>query len=201
MPHYTLQIAEDHQLFSDGLKSMLLDFKEIEVTGTASTGKETYRNLRLNPPDVLLLDLNLAETNGVEIIDFIKNNKLDTKIIIVSMYYEKNYINLARKRGAHGFVPKNVGKNQLIYVIKKVLEDGSYFEDFVAQSNQLNGIFTSRELEILELYKLGYNSQAIAKLLEISYETVRTHRKHMHQKAKTNNMMQLLHIIGLGDIS
>ncbi|MFN0049523.1 MAG: response regulator transcription factor [Cytophagales bacterium] len=88
---YSLHITEDHQLFADGLKSMLRDFEEIEVTGSSMNGAETLQSLNISAPDILLLDLNLPNMNGTEIIDYVKSNQLATKIIIVSMYYEKSY--------------------------------------------------------------------------------------------------------------
>ncbi|MFN0048735.1 MAG: response regulator [Cytophagales bacterium] len=188
---YTLQIAEDHQLFTDGLKSMLSEFDEIKVTATSVNGAETFRNLKLDTPDILLLDLNLAETNGVEVIDFIKTNQFKTKIIIISMFYEKSYISMARKRGAHAFVPKNVGKEQMIHTIRKVISEGSFFEPINDYDNLLKRIFTGREIEVLELIKIGYDAQTIGKMLNITYETVRTHRKNLLQKAKANNIIQL----------
>ena len=189
---HTLHIVEDHQLFSDGLKSMLREFKDIEVTGTTVNAADTFKLLRTAAPDIILLDLNLPDASGVEIIDFIKINALKTKIIIVSMYYEKSYINLARKRGAHGFVPKNVGKNQLINTIRKVISEGSYFEKIIDQNNHLDRIFTARELEILDLLKTGHDTQAIAIMLDISYDTVRTHRRNLLHKAKANNIIKLI---------
>ncbi|MDX2190351.1 MAG: response regulator transcription factor [Bacteroidota bacterium] len=194
---YRIHITEDHQLLSDGLKSMLSEYEEIEINGTSSTGADTYKTLRTQKVDILLLDLNLPDANGVQIIDFIKNNDLQTKVIIVSMYYEKSYVNMARKRGAHAYVPKNVGKLQLINTIRKVISNGSFFEELNDGDALLSRIFTPREMEVLDLIKTGYDTQTIAEMLQITYETVRTHRKNLLQKAKANNIVKLINYISL----
>lgn len=192
----TLCITEDHQLFADGIFSMLTDIDEIQVTGCYNTVSSTKTMLSTNPCDILLLDFNLPDANGIEIIDFIKKNNINTKVIIVSMYFEASFINIARKRGANAFVSKNVAKEKLIHTIKMVLENGSYYENSsLNNENEIFKIFTGREIEVIEFFKAGFKVNEISEKLNISLETVRTHRKNILFKLKQNPYLNLFNNI------
>jgi DNA-binding NarL/FixJ family response regulator len=189
----SVHITEDHQLYADGLTLVLQSFNELILTGISKNGAETFAVLRTQPPDILLLDINLPDIPGTEIIDFVVRNKIPTKIIIVSMHYEKTYINLARKRGANGYVPKNVDKVFLIEAIETVMQNGLYFKDLsdtTYQASKHN--LSSRELEVLNLILRGNTSNEVAKLLYISLETVKTHRKNLYSKLQVSSQNGLM---------
>lgn len=188
----SLCITEDHQLFADGILSILSDLDEIRVVGCFNTVSATKSMLAASPCDILLLDLNLPDANGIEIIDFIKKNNINTKVIIVSMYFEASFINIARKRGANAFVSKNVAKEKLIHTIKMVLKNGSYYESSTSNNeNEMFKIFTKREIEIIEFFKARFTINEISNKLNISMETVRTHRKNILFKLKQNPYLNL----------
>jgi len=200
MNQFNIHISEDHDIYIDGLVHLLEKIKNIKITHISKTGRDTIYALNTDPPDLLLLDLNLPDMMGTEIIDFIKKNNLKTKIIIVSMHYDKSFVNLAKKRGADGYVPKNAAKELLLDAISGVLHEKLDFEPAKRKHNAKNEIFSTRELEILEYLKIGKNSEEIANVLSISIHTVKTHRKNIFKKTSAKSIVELLRYLALNGI-
>ncbi len=208
MAKIRLLIADDHQLFLDGIISLLKMEKDFDVSATASDGNQVLELLDKNKYDVCIIDINMPKLNGIETAKRIKERKYDTKIIILTTHNEKEFISEMLMIGVSGYVLKNATKLQLTDAIKEIVKGGRYFSSEVHESilnNYLNKIekeksqlpeesitLTPRETEIVQLLAKEYTNENIANTLFISYRTVETHRKNIMQKTKTKNLAGLI---------
>ena len=215
MQQVNVVIADDHQLFITGLKSILSDIEgyEINLTDIANDGEELLTILKKNVPDLLILDLNMPERDGLDVLDVIRDQYDDLKILALTMYDESKIVKSAFKSGVDGYVLKTSGKEELVRAIIEVLDgrtflgkgvslnsltskasrksDNAYhFEDkFIKKSN-----LTKREFEILRLISLALSNKEIAKELFISDQTVSVHRKNIMRKLGVSNTAGLIKI-------
>lgn len=215
MQQVSVVIADDHQLFITGLRSILndIDDYEIEMLGIANDGEELISILKRQSPDLLILDLNMPERDGLDVLDSIRDQYSDLKILALTMYDESKIVKSAFKSGVDGYVLKSSGKEELVKAIKEVLDgrtflgkgvslnslvtkasrksdDAYHFEDkFIKKSN-----LTKREFEILRLISLALSNKEIAKELFISDQTVSVHRKNIMRKLGVSNTAGLIKI-------
>jgi len=192
-------IADDHQMFSDGLVSIFQHDDEIQIVGIASDGKALLDLLAQKSTDVVLMDLSMPTMNGEEASQEILQHYPDVKIIVLTMHHTSDVVLPLVDLGVHGFMLKNSGKSELKTAIAKVMEGQGYFSSEIIQiihkkkNNATNEIkITRREKEILELIHEGYLSSDIAEKLFISPYTVETHRRNLLNKTDTRNATQLI---------
>lgn len=199
-------IADDHQLFLDGLVSILQYEKGLQIIALAHNGYEVLKIISEEIIDVCLLDINMPKLNGIETTKLIKDKNPQIKIIILTTYNDNEIITELLQLGVNGYVIKNSSKSELIIAIKEVASGNLYFSEEIhavlmndylyqlrkekAASNAI--ILTHREIEVLQLIAKEYTNEKIAKELNISYRTVETHRKNMMQKTKSHNLAGLL---------
>ncbi|HQG38509.1 MAG TPA: response regulator transcription factor, partial [Chitinophagales bacterium] len=160
--------------------------------------------------DVVLMDINMPEMDGIEATKLLKKSNPDIKILMLTMHSEPRFIKECLEIGAKGYVMKNISKDDLLKAIETVYQDKPYLdvesqEKLIASMSnteeeddrnydELASQITQRELEILQLISLGLTSQDIANKLFISKNTVETHRKNMLAKLNVNNTAALLKI-------
>lgn len=213
-------IADDHQLFTEGLKNILRRSERFnfEIIGEAQDGKALLPVLEENYADLLLLDLNMPESDGLDVLDNIRGDYSDLKILALTMYDEVKLVKTAFKAGVDGYVLKNTKPLELLDAIEVVLEGKTYvgegvdlignhyikngnavkvqkkvkakFEDRFIQKYNL----TKRELEILKLITKALSNKEIAKELYISDQTVSVHRKNIMRKLGVSNIAGLIKI-------
>lgn len=208
-------IADDHQLFIAGLKTILsgTDEQKFEIVGIANDGESVIQLLKTTPADLLILDLNMPERDGLDVISSIRGQYSDLRIIALTMYDESKIVKSAFKSGVDGYVLKNSGMDELDEAISEVLAgrtflgkgvwlnssmehlksknpDAFQFEDRFTKKYNL----TKRELEILKLITLALSNKEIAKELFISDQTVSVHRKNIMRKLSVSNTAGLLKI-------
>jgi len=209
MKKIRLAIVDDQKLFLEGLRFIVNSFKDIEVMMEASNGKELIELLVPgNLPDVILLDLQMPEMNGLETTNYVKANFPDIKIILLTLHNNESYISLLMENGANSYLVKNENPEVLEKAIIAVVEKDYFFSDYVSKAllnknkkreplNQGFQIqhkvkFSSRELEILKLICQQYTSPEIAKKLFITVRTVEGHRRNLLEKASVRNTAGLV---------
>lgn len=193
-------IADDHQLFREGITKLLSNSAEIEVVAQADNGEEAVIKVKKHCPDLILMDIGMPILNGIEATRIIAREHPDVKILALSMHADKEYIKDMLDAGASGYVLKNCTYMQLIDGIKSVVAGKKYLSEEVTEivlqdyltkeeeNLETKIALSKRELEILELFAEGKSSREIADLLFISIKTVGTHKQHILKKLdlKTN---------------
>lgn len=186
-----LIIADDHSLFTEGLRSLLQKEEDMTVTAIAGDGKELLDILHYEKPDVILMDINMPKLNGIEATRYINQFTRDIKIIILSTYNEDHLIEKAKQNGANGYLLKNSSREDLLQTIRLVAQGQSSFPyrspkipDLFSENDSFLKQFniTGRELEIIKYIKDGHTNQQIADKLFLSIYTIETHRKNIMQK-------------------
>ena len=193
-------LIDDHQLFNDGLKSLLSTEQEIEIVGQVFEGKSVLFEIQKLSPDLLFLDINLPDENGIEIAKKIVKDFPSVKIIILTMYAENQMLKEAKKVGVHGYILKNTSKKELLQGILTVLEGKTYFDEKINKdiediskddlSKKLG--LTEREKEIIKYIREGLDSYQIAEKVSLSYLTIKTHRRNIHFKIGTSTTPELI---------
>ena len=196
-----VMIVDDHQIFIDGLKSLLQGIENIKISATASSGEEALRKLSEVEVDVILMDIGMDGIDGVETTKLITKDYSTVKVIALTMFGHGVYIEKMLKAGARGYVLKNTTKEELINAIEVVNKGQTYYSAQVAQSliNKMSGDnsiliikLTERELEILKMIAKQHNNKEIAALLMVSQYTVDTHRKNILRKLGLKNTAGLI---------
>jgi DNA-binding NarL/FixJ family response regulator len=197
-------ISDDHQLFRDGIANLLSSSPQIEIVAQAENGQEAIEKAVLYKPDIVIMDLSLPKINGVEATRILHNELPKTKVLVLTMHAEKNYIKEALEAGAYGYLFKDCTYDQLIEAINTVYNGKKYLsnkiteiliedylnkeEDFNAKDQQL----TERESEILKLLAEGKTTHEISETLFISIKTVGTHKQHIFEKLNFKSISDLI---------
>ena len=190
-------IADDHAVVRSGF-SMIINYQQdMEVVATAADGLEAYQMVAKHRPDILLLDISMPPgESGLITTGKIHADFPQTKILILTMYEEEEYMFHVLKNGASGYILKNAPDIQLLHAIRVVYEGGTYIHPKMAtslvkelvddHSNPLSDdpfhVLSKRELEILPLVAKGYGNKDIAEKLFISVKTVEAHKAKIMEK-------------------
>jgi DNA-binding NarL/FixJ family response regulator len=197
---YRVFVADDHQMFIDGIISVLKSDPKITIAGFALTGEETLKKVRAEEVDVLLLDLNFPDRKGIDILEILKRVKPGIKIIILTMHREELFVKMVLSRGANGYLIKNTGKKELLEAIGKVLNNEIYVGEFLSGQLKENlpqkedFQLSHRELEVLQLISLGFTNGEIADKLNLSVHTTDSHRKNILKKLNAKNTAELVRV-------
>ena len=204
----TVHIADDHQILIDGVKAVLSLEPNIEVTGFSLNGNEVVSWFQDQTADVLILDINMPELDGIEVLKKLKNHKKRPEIIVLSSYDDVKLVKEVLQMGAKGFVPKKSAGEHTVNAVNKVAEGNQYFTDDVkekmmqtllngqvknegSQDGVLISSLTKREVQVLKLVAQQYSTREIGDELHISESTVETHRKNLMKKVKVKNSVGL----------
>ena len=192
-------LADDHPFFSEGLMNALRQHPEYQVIGSTQSGDEVVAAVRINEPDVLILDINLPGINGLELVPLLKQKYPLLKIMLLSMYMPADIRLDIKKQPIDAYVLKNSGTDILLAALERVTAGERFFDPNIQSTNlHANDHFSrklklsSRELEILQLLKDAYSNKDIAKKLFLSELTVKTHRKNIMTKMGAHNIADLL---------
>jgi two-component system response regulator NreC len=189
-------IAEDHTILRQGLCALLSSHDNLEVVGEADDGLDAIRCVEKKNPDLLLLDLNMPRMDGISVIKEVKKRHSETKIIVLTMHKQEEYILETFKSGAEGYCLKASSHDELIIAINAVLSGKRYISPEISEKvlegfmeGQKNikqksswDTLTQREKEVLKLVAEGYQNKEISDYLCISVKTVEKHRANIMEK-------------------
>jgi DNA-binding NarL/FixJ family response regulator len=201
-----LIIADDHQMFIDGIKSLLSSEPDILIAGEALTGNQVLQHLEKNTVDIILMDINMPELDGMSCTRIITDRYPSVKVIMLSMHNTEDYITGVLEAGAKGYIIKNTGKTELIKAIHEVNSGKTYYSDEVTNTIMLSltqkktpapaplpaVALSKRETEVIKLIVHELTTQEIADKLFISQHTVETHRKNLLSKLNVRNTAGLV---------
>lgn len=197
-----IALADDHQLFRNGLKILLGAFPDLEVTVEASNGSELLRALELYKTDIVLMDISMPEMDGVEATSRITTRYPDMKVIALSMYGEEEYYYRMVDAGAKGFILKDSDINDVREAIMAVSKGGNYFSQELLyhvirkiksrEQEVKSSSLSKREKEILLKICEGLSNHEIADALFISKRTVDKHRANLLAKTNSKNTASLI---------
>lgn len=198
-------IADDHQMFIDGLSALAESLENVNVLGGANDGVELLKLLETQPADLILMDYNMPIMDGLECTRIIIDKYPEIKVLMLTMHHSKDYIAKALKAGAHGYILKNTGKEELQEAIEAIIAGDSYFSKEVTeqimqglqrkkkiQKDYQISDLTEREKEVLILITQEMTTNEIAEALFISKHTVETHRKNLISKLNVRNVTGLV---------
>lgn len=194
MSEVSIYIADDHAIVVDGLKEILRYQPLYKVIGTASDGLELTELMLSRRADVVILDINMPRMNGIDCTIWLKKHFPNTKVLVLTMFPEKTYLDQLIRIGADGCLLKSRGSQYLIEAIERVTSGKSYFDtvnDFAADKKDPQYRLSEREIEIIRHVVDGNTSLEIAEKLFLSEHTVRTHRKNILRKIGVNSTAQL----------
>src|SRR5258706_3608575 len=200
-------LVDDHQLIREGIRSMLKDSKDIEITGSVSSGEDAINEVRSHRPDVILMDIVMGGMTGIEATRWIKEDEPDIKIVLVTMEISKEYVSAGIKSGVNGYLPKDVDRETLLNAIYAVHKGERFFNDAIMKlvfedfysNEKMKGVpkklpneLTKREFEILSQVATGKTNKELAEALFISVKTVETHKGHILEKLGLRNTAELV---------
>ncbi len=194
MNEITIYIADDHAIVVDGLTEILRSKTNLRILGTAANGEEIMKLMNNRRADVVILDINMPKMNGIQTTEWVKKHHPQTKVIILTMFPEKSYIDQLIGAGADGCLLKSRGSKDLIEAIERVMSSRSYFDtikDFSEPREERVFNLSDREIEIIRLIVAGQTSTQIADKLFLSEHTVKTHRKNIFRKTGINSISLL----------
>ena len=186
-PKIRVLLADDHPMVVDGIRSCLEVYDHIDVIGTAENGRQAFEKSRADAPDIVLMDINMPEMNGLDTADLFRDQLPDVKLLFLSMHDSREYISRAVQCGARGYVLKDVPTVEIVTAIEAVNNGGTYFSSGVSEillsdGGAADSPLTDREQAILRLVAEGMSNKLIARHLDISLRTVETHRRNIKRK-------------------
>ena len=181
-------LVDDHEVVRVGLQNMLAGYGDIEIVGTASSGKEALANVPQCDVDVVLLDLRLPDTQGLEVLIELVARPEAPAVLVLTVYDDHDLVIGAARAGARGYVLKNASGDELVTAIRKIAAGGRYYADEImatlidGDGREGDAGLTGRELEVLGLLVDGLTNRDIGSRLHLSSDTVKTHLGNAYRK-------------------
>jgi len=197
-------IADDHTLFRDGLRALLQPVQDVEVVGEAATGDEALAQAAALTPDVILMDIQMPGTNGIEATRRVTRLSPNSGVIVVTMLEDDDSVFAAMRAGARGYILKGADKAEMLRAIRAVAQGEALFGPAIAQRlmNFFGGAgaaaapafpeLTEREREVLDLIAQGHNNAVIADRLSLSPKTVSNHISSIFGKLQVADRAQAI---------
>jgi two-component system, NarL family, response regulator DegU len=207
MPKIQIAVVDDHSLFRKGMISILQQVPDFEVVVEAVNGQEFLDKLAAQPIDVVLMDLQMPVLDGIKTTEIVRVKYPDTKVLILSMHDEDQFVLHLMEIGANGYLLKDTDPEEVEKAIRKVYETDIYFSDFVSKimlrkmnrkTQQENKIFnyktdlSERELQVLKHICEGLTTVEIGDIVALSPRTVEGHRLRMMEKLGLKNTAGLV---------
>jgi len=193
-------VVDDHEVVRQGIRNMLDGSAAVVVIGEAGDGDAAIEQIRRLGPDVVLMDIQMPKVNGVEAVQRLRKLGLDTRVILLSVYANDEYIFEGLSAGARGYLMKDVGREELVGAIKTVHEGGSLLQPAIAtrlieriSSEEASGL-SKRELEVLSVIASGAQNKEISNQLFLSINTVKFHVANVFRKLGVQNRTEAVRI-------
>jgi DNA-binding NarL/FixJ family response regulator len=199
----TILIADHHPITREGITSLLLDQPELNVIGNVTNGNDLFNSLKIHSPDVLVIEIDLPEINGITALRTIKTEFPRIKMLVFSCHPEEMYALSAIKAGASGYLSKTASTEKLYNAIQQVARGGIYLNKNITDrinsgASNDNGLIakfkrlSTRETEVLNLLSGGKRNKDIAEALDINEKTVSTYKTRLLKKLKVDNLADLI---------
>lgn len=205
MANIKVLLVDDHKIVRDGIKLMLEPQPGIDVVAEAENGIKVLELLKETAVDVIVMDINMPEMNGITTTMQVKEKYSEIKVLALTMSSDDSHIRQMVQAGASGYIMKSAGRDELTRAIHEVMEGKHYFSDQATQSIMMDLVknkgkssspepihITERELEVLQLIVKENTNQEIAEKLYISPRTVDAHRRNLLQKTGARNTAGLV---------
>jgi DNA-binding NarL/FixJ family response regulator len=205
MPNIKMLLVDDHEIVRDGLKTLIESQHGMDIVAEAENGEQALEICRNQDVDLIVMDVNMPEMDGIQSTKEIKEEFPDIKILALTMSDNDVHIRKMIESGASGYILKNAGREELKKAIDALMNDQHYFSDTATQSVMMELVrnkgktntgsvvqITERELEVLELILKEHTNQEIAEKLFISVRTVDAHRRNLLQKTGARNTAGLV---------
>lgn len=210
MPMIKTVIVDDHFLIREGLKKILKTEPNLLIVGELQKGSEVRSFLLKQPCDLIILDINLPDRNGLEVLNDIKSIDPDLHVLILSVFPEEQFAIRAIKAGAAGYISKDRASEVLISAIRKVIAGNKYVSDELAEKIALDYIWekeqlpheklSNREFQILLLLGAGKKVREIADKLSLSVNTVNTYKSRIFEKMNMDSLPELIRYVVKNDL-
>jgi len=196
-------LVDDHTLVRSGIRLLLERAADLQIVGEAADGRQALEMARALTPDLVILDVSMPQLNGLDAARQIRSAQPATRVLMLSMHADAEYVREAFRAGATGYVLKNAAAADLVAAVRHVLQGDSYLSapltavplpprgagDGGAESELTR--LTGREREVLQLIAEGHSGPEIAKMLTISQRTVETHRQNIMGKLQIHSIAGL----------
>ena len=197
-------IADHHPVIRKGISCMLKKATDYDIVGKANNGDELFKHLENNQPDILIMEIDMPQLSGINVLRTIKPDYPDTRVMIFSTHPEEIYALRSIKSGAAAYVPKTASNKVFLKALKKVAKGGIFLNEEltttftsrnVGESSALSRYkkLSSREIEVLNLLSSGKRNKDIANALNINEKTVSTYKTRLLKKLKVDNLADLIH--------
>ena len=194
-------IADDHPVVRIGLKGILAEIPETEVTGEASNGHEVLDKVQAQDFDIILLDISMPG-NGLDVLKEIKRIKPEQKVLVLSIYPEEQYAVRALKAGAAGYLTKDSAPDELMTAIKRITSGRRYVSASLGErlatemehqgERPAHSTLSDREFQVLRLISEGKTVKEVAESLGLSAKTISTYRTRILDKLKIKNTNEMI---------
>jgi DNA-binding NarL/FixJ family response regulator len=198
-------IVDDHPIVRQGLSQLINAEDDLEVCGNVATVEEALQSLGESYPDVVIVDLSLAHSDGLELIKEIRSETRHLPVLVLSMHDENMYAERLLSAGANGYIMKQAAADQLLIALRRVLAGGVYVSEQLGSSmieriagndpkRKSNPIerLSNRELQVLNLIGRGKTTREVAENLALSVKTVESHRQRIKKKLNLQTSAQLV---------
>ena len=196
-------IADDHPVVRQGVKQILTEELQLKQFGEARNAREVLENVSKKKWDILILDINLPDMNGLEILRQLKKVHPDLPVLVLTVFDEDQIAIRVLKAGAAGFVTKETMPNELIAAVKKIHSGGKYvspslaeklvFNIYAEDEKPVHHKLSNREYQVICLIAAGKSVKQIAEELYLSIQTIRTYRTRILEKMEMNTDAELIH--------
>lgn len=198
----TIYIADDHSLIREGLRTLFEKADDIVIAGEGTTADEVVEFISSNEVDIVILDINLPDKNGFEVLEYIKRIRSHIKVLVLSMYPEESYGVRVMRAGASGYLNKEKSSQELLQAIRIIADGRKYvgpvlaeklaeeFDKKTADGGKIT--LSNREFEVLVMYAKGASQAEIADALSVSAGTVSTYRRRIMKKLGISTNAELI---------